>query len=74
MIPTARKRQPCREELARRILKTAPQPRKPPKDDDRGLDLIAAERESLQPVYDAFDEWLLDYDRASADQVFGRPR
>lgn len=31
--------------------------------DDRGLDVIAATREALMPVYRTFDDWVLDYDR-----------
>jgi hypothetical protein len=31
--------------------------------DDRGLDIIAATREALRPVYRTFNDWVLDYDR-----------
>jgi hypothetical protein len=31
--------------------------------DDRGLDIIAATREALVPVYRMFNDWVLDYDR-----------
>ena len=31
--------------------------------DDRGLDMIAANREALIPVYRNFNDWVLDYDR-----------
>jgi Domain of unknown function (DUF3885) len=31
--------------------------------DDRGLDVIAATREALMPVYRTFNDWVLDYDR-----------
>ena len=39
--------------------------------DDRGMDIIARDRSSLQPLYDRFGDWLLDYDRASMDDHFG---
>jgi hypothetical protein len=31
--------------------------------DDRGLDIIAATRESLMPIYRTFNDWILDFDR-----------
>jgi Domain of unknown function (DUF3885) len=31
--------------------------------DDRGLDIVSADKEALRPLYTAFDNWLLDYDR-----------
>lgn len=31
--------------------------------DDRGLDMIAATRESLVPIYQTFNDWVLDFDR-----------
>jgi hypothetical protein len=31
--------------------------------DDRGLDMIAATREALTPIYRTFSEWVLDFDR-----------
>jgi hypothetical protein len=31
--------------------------------DDRGLDIIAATRESLRPIYRPFNDWVLDFDR-----------
>ena len=30
---------------------------------DRGLDIIAATRESLMPIYRTFNDWILDFDR-----------
>jgi hypothetical protein len=38
--------------------------------DDRGLDVIADESATLQPLYDAFGPWLLDYNRERMDSVF----
>jgi len=31
--------------------------------DDRGLDIISADKENLRPVYKKFNEWILDFDR-----------
>jgi hypothetical protein len=31
--------------------------------DDRGLDVVAAEREALRPIYLSRNDWILDYDR-----------
>ncbi|HEX8658282.1 MAG TPA: DUF3885 domain-containing protein, partial [Hymenobacter sp.] len=31
--------------------------------DDRGLDILAADRQTLRPLYEQFHDWLLDYDR-----------
>jgi len=38
--------------------------------DDRGMDLIAMEKTALQPYYQQFNPWLLDYDRAAMDAKF----
>ncbi|MFS0655549.1 DUF3885 domain-containing protein [Bacillus sp. 179-C3.3 HS] len=38
--------------------------------DDRGCDLIAADLESLRPVYEGLQHWLLDYDRPQMDRLF----
>lgn len=38
--------------------------------DDRGLDIVAMDAQVLQPVYDTFKAWLLDYDRQKMDRVF----
>jgi hypothetical protein len=42
--------------------------------DDRGMDLIATNRESLQSLYREFNEWILDYDRVAIDRMFDRNR
>ena len=39
--------------------------------DDRGMDVIAPTRETLLPLYERFNSWLLDYDRQAMDAVFG---
>ena len=41
--------------------------------DDRGCDLIAAQRESLVLLYRRFNAWLLDYDRPQMDASFSNP-
>ncbi|QHT67825.1 DUF3885 domain-containing protein [Rhodocytophaga rosea] len=38
--------------------------------DDRGLDIIASDRNTLQPIYEQFNDWLLDYDRERMDTIF----
>src|SRR5580700_2487964 len=37
--------------------------------DDRGLDMIAASRESLIPIYRTFSDWVLDSDREQIAKV-----
>lgn len=36
--------------------------------DDRGLDIIAKDMETLRPLYTEFNSWILDYDREAIDQ------
>ena len=38
--------------------------------DDRGLDIISTDKEVLKPLYAAFDNWLLDYDRDEMKKRF----
>lgn len=38
--------------------------------DFRGLDVIAADRNNLFPLYMDFNEWILEYDRLKIDAVF----
>ena len=38
--------------------------------DDRGCDVIALEKESIEHVYKKFNEWILDYDRKTIDETF----
>ena len=38
--------------------------------DDRGVDVIATRGETLQPLYDQFDAWLLDHGRERMDAMF----
>jgi hypothetical protein len=40
--------------------------------DDRGLDVIARNRDALDSLYHDFSAWILDYDRARIDQTFLR--
>lgn len=36
--------------------------------DDRGLDIVAKDIETLRPLYTEFNPWILDYDRDVIDQ------
>ncbi len=38
--------------------------------DDRGLDLISADKEMLRPIYKKFNDWILDYDRKQIDKQY----
>jgi hypothetical protein len=38
--------------------------------DDRGLDLSATKRETLKPLYDSHNSWLLDWNRERMEQMF----
>lgn len=38
--------------------------------DDRGMDVIAVERQTLRPCYERFNDWLLDYGRDRMDATF----
>lgn len=38
--------------------------------DDRGLDIIAADKETLRPIYENFNNWILDYNRNEIDKQF----
>lgn len=38
--------------------------------DDRGVDIVAAEKETLRPIYEKYNNWLLDYDRKEMDKLF----
>lgn len=38
--------------------------------DDRGLDIVAADRETLRPIYEQYTAWILDYDRERIDVIF----
>jgi hypothetical protein len=39
--------------------------------DDRGMDVRALDRASIEPLYRQFDSWLLDYDRPRMAAAFG---
>ena len=39
--------------------------------DDRGMDLVATDKAPLIPIYAAFENWLLPYDKDRMDAVFG---
>lgn len=38
--------------------------------DDRGYDVIAAQKEDLEPLYRRLNEWILDDDRGRIDRLF----
>ena len=38
--------------------------------DDRGVDIVAAVKETLRPIYEKYNNWLLDYDRKEMDNLF----
>ncbi|RIV86090.1 DUF3885 domain-containing protein [Aurantiacibacter xanthus] len=38
--------------------------------DDRGMDVVATSRATLQPIYDRFRQWLLESDLARMDSTF----
>jgi hypothetical protein len=38
--------------------------------DDRGLDVVAANKELLRPLYESFNAWILDHDRKKIDLMF----
>lgn len=38
--------------------------------DDRGLDIVAAEKSVLYPIYRKYNKWILDYDREKIDATF----
>lgn len=38
--------------------------------DDRGADVVAADKEILRPLYESCKDWILDYDREKIDLLF----
>jgi hypothetical protein len=38
--------------------------------DDRGMDIIAKDKTSLESLYSKFNKWIIDYDREKIDAVF----
>ena len=38
--------------------------------DDRGMDVIGPDRDSLMPLYERLNGWLLDHDRNAMDAKF----
>ena len=38
--------------------------------DDRGVDIVANDKYSLLPLYQKYNEWILQYDKAKIDQLF----
>src|SRR5699024_5356301 len=40
--------------------------------DDRGLDVVSKYKRKLYPLYETFNDWILEYDRESIDKIFKR--
>lgn len=40
--------------------------------DDRGLDIVAVNKEKLKSIYEKYNDWILDYDRERINEIFGR--
>jgi len=38
--------------------------------DDRGMDVIAIDKDNLLPIYNKFGAWILDYDKEKIDKTF----
>ena len=38
--------------------------------DDRGLDIIATDKETIRPIFEKHNDWILDYDREKIDKQF----
>ncbi|RAZ81361.1 DUF3885 domain-containing protein [Planococcus halotolerans] len=38
--------------------------------DDRGCDIIAADKEGIRFLYEQYNDWILDYDREKIDAIF----
>jgi hypothetical protein len=38
--------------------------------DDRGCDILAADKEGIRYLYEEFNDWILDYDRKEIDLLF----
>lgn len=38
--------------------------------DDRGLDIVAYDKNTLTPIYNKLYKWILDYDRIQVDKIF----
>lgn len=38
--------------------------------DDRGLDIISTDKDTLRPIYKMHNEWILDYDRVEIEKQF----
>ncbi|TGE31087.1 DUF3885 domain-containing protein [Desulfosporosinus sp. Sb-LF] len=38
--------------------------------DDRGLDIVSHDKNTLMPLYQELNEWILDYDSKRMDEMF----
>jgi hypothetical protein len=40
--------------------------------DDRGADLVASDKELLRPIFEKFNDWIMDYDREQIKRTFAK--
>lgn len=40
--------------------------------DDRGLDIVAKNKELLKSIYEQYNDWILDFDRERIKEIFGK--
>lgn len=40
--------------------------------DDQGCDIVATTLQTLRPIYETFNDWLLDYDREQMNKLFSK--
>ncbi|MFB5759847.1 DUF3885 domain-containing protein [Paenibacillus medicaginis] len=40
--------------------------------DDRGLDIVVENKKILKPIYEQYNDWILDYDREKIKMIFGQ--
>lgn len=40
--------------------------------DDRGLDIVAKNKETLNSIYEQYNDWILDFDRERINEIFAK--
>lgn len=40
--------------------------------DDRGCDVLASDIETIRPLYEQYNKWILQYNKATIDHIFGK--
>jgi hypothetical protein len=40
--------------------------------DDRGLDIIADNRDTLMPIYSKFKDWILEFNYSKIEEIFSK--